>query len=466
MAVRFNPDVSAYLNTEPLSRVDSLDQLETSPLYTFSWNGRPQTVYHTDSFDYVVPVVEDDSPVSVEIRVEKPFQEAVFRPARAGIQPSIGEGTIRFTARPQKLTLELDGDLKTPLFILFTKRVEKPEKVDHLFQAGNIYNVGTLELKAGDTVFLEEGAVVCGRIHAYLADRIRILGNGILNGCVWHPKEENGGRTLIQTVMCNDVEIRGVTVVDGGMWQILPGACQDVRIEDINIMSRVCTGDGIDIAGCEHVVLRGAFIRASDDCVCIKACPCLEGVYTMDPSPCRDVRDILVEGCVLWNAEPGNALEIGYELRCREVCDITFRDIDIVHCQYEGNQSGGVLTIHNADRPYVHDIHYEDIRIEDAQEKLIDIKVLDSKYSLDRIRGKVEDVYFRNIEILNGPFPVSIIRGFEMANEMSRPQNIYFENIKILGREIQSPNQMRMVVELAHNLHFNGKTYCVKTGER
>ena len=186
----------------------------------------------------------------------------------------------------------------------------------------------------------------------------------------------------------------------------------------------------------------------------------------MDPSPCRDVRDILVEGCVLWNAEPGNALEIGYELRCREVCGIIFRDIDIVHCQYEGNQSGGVLTIHNADRPYVHDIHYEDIRIEDAQEKLIDIKVLDSKYSLDRIRGKVEDVYFRNIEILNGPFPVSIIRGFEMANEMSRPQNIYFENIKILGREIQSPNQLRMVVELAHNLHFNGKTYCVKTGER
>ena len=169
---------------------------------------------------------------------------------------------------------------------------------------------------------------------------------------------------------------------------------------------------------------------------------------------------------MLWNAEPGNALEIGYELRCREVCGIIFRDIDIVQCQYEGNQSGGVLTIHNADRPYVHDIHYEDIRIEDAQEKLIDIKVLDSKYSLDRIRGKVEHVYFRNIEILNGPFPVSIIRGFEMANEMSRPQNIYFENIKILGQEIQSPNQLRMVVELAHNLHFDGKTYCVKTGER
>ena len=70
MAVRFNPNVSAYLNTDPLSRVDSLDQLETSPLYAFSWNGRTETVYHTDSFDYVVPVVEDDSPVSVEIQVK------------------------------------------------------------------------------------------------------------------------------------------------------------------------------------------------------------------------------------------------------------------------------------------------------------------------------------------------------------------------------------------------------------
>ena len=42
---------------------------------------------------------------------------------------------------------------------------------------------------------------------------------------------------------------------------------------------------------------------------------------------------------------------------------------------------------------------HENIRIEDAQEKLVDIKILDSKYSLDRVRGEVEDVYFRNITV-------------------------------------------------------------------
>lgn len=466
MAVRFNSSASAYVIAEPLFRIGSLEDLEKSPIYTVSFNGKPAVVYHTDSFDYVVPIVKVDSFVTVEIKVQHAFHKVIIRPDNAKIQPEIRERSVSFMVKaPQKLVLEFDNDLKTPLFILFTREVEKPEKVDYLFEKRKIYNIGTLELKPGDVVYLEEGSVVCGRIHAYLANNIRILGNGILNGCVWHPKEENGGKILIQTIMCNDMEMRGITVVDGGAWQIMSGACRNVVIENINIMSRVCTGDGIDIAGCEHVILRDSFIRASDDCVCIKACNCVEEGFTIDPSPCRDVRDILVERCVLWNAEPGNALEIGYELRCREVCDITFRDIDIVHCQYEGIQSGGVLTIHNADRPYVHDIHYEDIRIEDAQEKFIDIKVLDSKYSLDRIRGKVEYIYFKNIKIVNGAFPVSIIRGFEMANEVSHPRNIFFENINVLGQEIHSPNELRMVVELANDLYFGDKVYCVKSDD-
>ena len=148
-------------------------------------------------------------------------------------------------------------------------------------------------------------------------------------------------------------------------------------------------------------------------------------------------------------------MEIGYEVRCDEISDITFRDLDIVHCQY----AGGVLTIHNADRAYIHNIVYEDIRVEDAQEKFIDIKVLDSKYSLDRSRGRVEDIFFRNIEILNGDFPVSIIRGFEMHTEMSRPQNIHFDNVVVLGKQINSPSDLHMVVELSNDIWFNGKVF-------
>ena len=56
----------------------------------------------------------------------------------------------------------------------------------------------------------------------------------------------------------------------------------------------------------------------------------------------------------------------------------------------------------------------------------MDIKILDSKYSLDRVRGDVQDVTFRNITVGGSIFPVSIIRGFEMHNEMHRPRHIRF----------------------------------------
>lgn len=230
----------------------------------------------------------------------------------------------------------------------------------------------------------------------------------------------------------------------------MPVACEDVRIEDVNVMGKVITGDGIDIVGSRNVTVRDSFVRANDDCISIKA------EEFQDPSGCADVKHVLVENCLFWNAEFGNALEIGYETRCDEISDVVFKDCDIVHCEYEGNQSGGVLTIHNADRAFVHDIHYENIRIEDAQEKFIDIKTLDSKYSRDRIRGMISDIYFRNIEITEGVFPVSIVRGFEMKNEVCRPHDIYFENIVVHGKKIGSINELRMVKELSDGFHFCG----------
>ena len=150
-------------------------------------------------------------------------------------------------------------------------------------------------------------------------------------------------------------------------------------------------------------------------------------------------------------------LEIGYELRCNEVSDVVFEDCDIIHCEYEGNQSGGVLTIHNADRAKVHNVRYENIRIEDAQEKLVDIKILDCKYSLDRVRGDVENIVFRNIDVTGPLFPVSIIRGFEMTNEMHRPRDIRFENVTVQAPTMPLLCQMKCAWLLSWHTNFNLK---------
>lgn len=435
---------------EPLYELKSMEDMGISSLYKVRINGEEVQVYGNEFFHFSVLVYDrKEERQEVEVTVLDAFETVRLRPASAGISFEREGSVLRFQLPAgRRAVVELDEDLLCPLYLLQSERVEKPEHTTYEFRKGNVYNIGALELKTGDVAYIEEGAVVSGRIWSRMADHVRVVGNGILYGGNWHEWDQNGGEQIILTILGKDIEVRGVTLLDGGGWHLVPVACEEVRIEDINILGKVITGDGIDIVGSKNVTVKNSFIRANDDCISIKA------EEYQDPSGCTDVRHVLVEDCLFWNAEFGNALEIGYETRCDEISDVVFRDCEILHCEYEGNQSGGVLTIHNADHAFVHDIHYENIRIEDAQEKFIDIKTLDSKYSRDRTRGMISDVHFKNIEITEGIFPVSIIRGYEMQGEVCRPHDFYFENVTVHGKKIENVNEMRMVKELSDGFHF------------
>lgn len=437
---------------EPLYQLESVSDLGISPLYKVRVDGEDIDVYGNEFFHFATVVYRERGWMQeVEVTIPDDAESVRLRPSSAGLSFERDGSVLRFRiAAGQRVIVELDDDPLCSLYLLQSEKIEKPEHTSYEFRKGRAYNIDTLRLKTGDVLYIEEGAVVSGKIWSRMADHIRIVGNGILYGGNWHEWNKNGAEQLIVTILGKDIEIRGITLLDAGGWHLVPVACEDVRIEDVNVMGKVITGDGIDIVGSRNVTVRDSFVRANDDCISIKA------EEFQDPSGCADVKHVLVENCLFWNAEFGNALEIGYETRCDEISDVVFKDCDIVHCEYEGNQSGGVLTIHNADRAFVHDIHYENIRIEDAQEKFIDIKTLDSKYSRDRIRGMISDIYFRNIEITEGVFPVSIVRGFEMKNEVCRPHDIYFENIVVHGKKIGSINELRMVKELSDGFHFCG----------
>ena len=39
-----------------------------------------------------------------------------------------------------------------------------------------------------------------------------------------------------------------------------------------------------------------------------------------------------------------------------------------------------------------------------------------------------------------------------MHTEMSRPRNIYFDNVVVLGKQVESPSDLHMVVELSDDI--------------
>ena len=172
---KYNPN--PLFPNEPLFEIHDFSELPKSPRYTLYCNGQEQTVYHTDSFDYAIVVRRDDAPVSVEVCVSDSFKKAVLRPQSLEIPFDREENHIRFSLPYKaKVSLELDNDLKRPLLILSSCYVAPRSKGEtYYFRKGQIYNVGNLELKSGESAYLEEGCVVCGRIYSNMADNVVVV---------------------------------------------------------------------------------------------------------------------------------------------------------------------------------------------------------------------------------------------------------------------------------------------------
>lgn len=398
--------------------------------------------------------------VSVEIEYEKEVKEVVVRPLSAGVEPVINEKTVTFDYDLDgiaKLSVEADGVIYEALFVLLYdaddrettdangKVIELPEMDESVLYYGpGEHSPGLLTLRSGQTLFVDEGAIVNTRVRADDEENIKIMGKGIIK--VLPGREFEVHRRACLLVGCKNVLVKDITFLDSPTWNVVLLGCEDVMIDGINVISTWGTGDCIDVCGSENVEIKNCFLRTEDDCVAVKA------VDYDSTRACKSVRDVRVYKCVCWNGQPGNALELGYETRGEVFEKITFKDIDVIHCEHEGWQSGGVLTIHNGDRAVVQDVVYEDIRIEDAQEKFIDFKVLHAKYTKDKEKGYIRDVLIKDVAFVDGALPPSIIRGWEEGEHYI--QNITIENLTYKGKKITNKLDAHMIVELSQNVVF------------
>lgn len=417
--------------------------------YKVKANGKFLPVYDCDIGSFCI--LSSDENITFEVEVLFPFKNIKIRPLSKNVSCNVDGNVVSFVAgMPCKLSMEFDNNIRNPLFILVnpaeTNMPSHNSSNVKFFGSGKIHEVGEIVLKDNDTVYIEEGAIVKGIISAENCKNISVLGRGILDGSfLSRDNDRECRKRMIQFVNCEDVLIDGITIFNGNNWHVVPIACKNVCIKNINIIAWEGTGDGIDVVGSENVDISNCFIRTNDDCIAIKA------VDYFHEAGNKNVRNIVTEKCVLWNAEWGNAVEIGYETRCDMISNIIFRDCDIIRCEFEGYQSGGTLTIHNGDRAHVSDVLYEDIRIEDSREKLIDIKILHSQYSKDISRGQISNIAFKNISIVDGSFPVSIIRGFD-ADHMIK--DISIQNLNVNGKKITNATDAKMVIELSKNITF------------
>jgi hypothetical protein len=381
-------------------------------------------------------------PIAFRYTPDRAFKACIVRPLSARVVPTVKDGVITFTLpHPGGYSVELDGPHNAlHLFVdpPMTYRVAPDAKKARYYGPG-VHHVGILQLKDDETVYIDEGAVVYGGIHAEGVHRVRILGRGILDnsenveeilfavgklgdGSV--DVRNSRRKHTIHFINSTDIEIEGITIRDSLCYNIACYGCSNTTIKNCKIIGcwRYNT-DGIDLHNCRNAHVAGCFLRTYDDSLCAKG----HTGYVLDTC-----EDILFENCVIWN-DWGKALEIGAETRAEHLRRIVFRNCDVIHA------TGPAIDIMNVDYGRVHDVLFDDIRIEyspmtqrptiqkdDKTPFAADPKstympsaialciTKHHEYSggLER-RGYVYDITLRNIRIQADRMPPSVAYGYD-----------------------------------------------------
>jgi|WetSurMetagenome_2_1015567.scaffolds.fasta_scaffold36872_1 hypothetical protein len=497
--------LAQYPNNVPVSCASFIP----SPEFKVVVDGKDVLVYSSP-----VPLAfcsfEMSKPVDIVVRsLRRDIKWADIRPLSSGIRPVIkSDSTIAFhITTPGQFSIELNGIFKIPLFIFANKpESEKPQRTDKnvlYFESGKIHYPGTIILNDNQQVFIESGAIVAGCIKARDVNHIKIWGGGILdgsysrhfmdscaavynNGLVREPFT-GGINGLISITESSDVTIQGLTLFNSKSWDVVPSLCNNVKIINVKIISDNNSDDGIDIVSTRNISIMNSFIRTKDDCIAIKsfAKPQPLSVHKspervfgqVEDGPFYQVDSVSVENCVFWNAEWGNALEIGFELS-GDIRNVSFKNNDIIRVE-----GGAAFSIHNARRGVVSNILVDGLRVENTDQKLFDLAIFRSVYSEDgtgddrevrrlylngiwdnvlsvtekekdthsKFRGHINGVTLKNVSIVDGPVPFSVFYGSDNTHLV---ENVTIEGLTFYGKNIKDISEAKLYLENAKNIRI------------
>ncbi len=378
-------------------------------------------------------------PAEVEVVSRRPVNSVAIRPSARRIQAKVEGNRIRFRLRsPQQITVEINGwHHALHLFASAPEStVPRPSDPGVRYFGPGVHRPGKVRLESNQTVYLASGAVVYGAIEAQGASNIRILGRGILDTSGFERNQAGG---CIRLVKCRNVVIDGVILRDPNVWCLSAFSCSTVSISNVKLIGLWrYNSDGIDICNSQDVAIRDCFVRSFDDSIVIKGL----GGWN-DP-----VRNVLVEGCVIWN-DWGRALEIGAETAAPEMAGILFRDCDILRTTFVA------MDIQHGDRAAIRDVRFEKIRteIDDVNWKcqfqksrdekfafdthfcpqLLVLEIVKTVWSHDPQRGTIQRVTVRDCSVTGKPRPPSRLQGFDAQHGI---RDVTIANLRINGQVV------------------------------
>lgn len=375
----------------------------------------------------------------VNVRVicrKKKYKTARIRPDFRGVIANVqNDSVVQFSLfQPENVSVEFDDNI-TDNLLLFTSRppISKDEAARQAKQQGRQFmsyapgyydDRDTIYVPSNTTVYLEGGSYFTSTFAINDAHDVSILGRGIAR-----PSRGYEGAHVYRS---SNVLVDGMTVNTCPV-----GSSHDVALHDVRSISHPSWGDGLNVFASHHITFDRVFCRNSDDCTT---------VYATRKGFTGSSHHILMQNSTLW-ADVAHPIFVGLHGRPAEdssyidrpelgdtCAHIVYRNIDILgQCEAQTDYQG-CLAINCGDNNLVHDVLFENIRIEDIRQgSLLSMRVCyNSKYCAAPGRG-ICDITFRGIRYHGRQSSLPIITGYD---EQRGIENVRFEDLRINGKLI------------------------------
>lgn len=421
-------------------------QEESEPVIRFGYsknyscqsNGKEVTVYEFGAGgieNICLANIYKKGKQKIILTVPEKIKTFSILPESAHIKGKTKGNKLMFTTQgSKKLHIQVDS---LPCLELTTDEMiennpQKSAKATYHYAPG-VHAAGNIELKSGESVMIEEGAIVHGNIHG-VGDNISISGKGILHG-------------FIRMERCDHLNVSDITICNNiYTWTNTLVCCTNSSYKNVKVYSCAARWgqDGINPVSCKNFSIENCFIRTIDDCIAIKS-------FASDKNGDMGTRNITVKGCTMvgWNFADG--ITAGFELDGGEVKDILVQDCDILKAKGGGRTGGhSAFSIVCDGAAHVHHITYDNIRItSDVDPKNMELVVTNGKLYGDDEPGQMNDITLRNIHWNNDTVPL-IIEGLE--GHIIR--NVLFENCTLSGKPIRSKEDAPFIIKYAENIRF------------
>ncbi len=442
---------SIKINGQPVGAYSCL--VSAVPFNT-PWPGHQRPVDQAEEASFIY--FDTDETVTVELEANKDFSDIRIRPLSKNIQPEVRGRNIKFSAGVGQYTVELDGHHNAlHIFINPIKNYDIDINDKNVIYFGEgVHRPGAIELKSGQTLFVDAGAVVHASVRAEDCENIKILGHGVIDYETFerHDPLIWGYDGLTNFVRCKNVTVDGVILKDSSWWTITAFNCDNLLIDNAKAIGMWrYNSDGFDMVNSSNVIIRNCFLRTFDDSIVFKGLKIFENGKNLGYDT-KNVENHLVENCVIW-CDWGRSLEIGAETCADEYVNIKYKNCDLIH-----NESVA-LDIQNGDRANVHNVSYENINVEyskyenrgkiqenddqkyEPRNEILpaDLMFADmyvGVWSKDMIYGHTHDIYYKNITVyMDDEVPMPFVQ-FKGGTPENWAENITVENLVINGKRI------------------------------